>query len=395
MASGFDPGESLSVATFNLNNLCSPSVPVLTNSMVVSPEDYAKKIDWTAEQLRRMNADIVGVQEVIHLAALQEAVDKSGVYPGVKAYVAGENGQYPCVGVISRLPLLDVQLISVFPKDGCVSFDTCAGYLFKEFTRPVLKVEIELEYGQRIAIVIAHLKSMRPDIHSQDKHDPVERAMGKARSQIRRTAEAVALRCSILKLLETKDTPVILLGDLNDVSGSTTTEIITGTPPWRSLSGYTKQSIKDLLLYDVTELQSRRSEQHAYYTHIYNGRFECLDHIMVSGGFAEENGLGTVNYVRHFTDHLLDETISPELMPHWQSDHGQVMANLRVHNLHIARRSASRASSTTGGRHSPHPPSGLSGSPVPHSHSSPAPARGASPVPRHNGKAHQRLVEES
>lgn len=290
-----DSGETLTVATFNLNNLCSPSVPVLTNGMVVSPEDYAKKIAWTAEQLRRINADVVGVQEVIHLAALQEAVDKSGVYPGVKAYVAGESGQFPCVGIISRLPLLDIERFSSFPKDACFNFESCAEPLFNEFTRPVLKTEIELQYGQRIAIVVAHLKSMRPDIHlHQDKHDPLERAMGKARSQIRRTAEAVALRSTLLKLLEVKvlipcicltqqDTPVILLGDLNDVSGSTTTEIITGTPPWRSLSGFTKQSIKDLLLYDVTELQSRRSEQHAYYTHIYNGRFECLDHIMVSG----------------------------------------------------------------------------------------------------------------
>ncbi|MDX1461268.1 MAG: alpha/beta fold hydrolase, partial [Xanthomonadales bacterium] len=35
-------------------------------------DQYEKKVDWLSRQLRRMNADIVGFQEVFHNAALQE-----------------------------------------------------------------------------------------------------------------------------------------------------------------------------------------------------------------------------------------------------------------------------------------------------------------------------------
>src|SRR5207248_899557 len=37
--------------------------------------------------------------------------------------------------------------------------------------------------------------------------------------------------------------PVIVVGDLNDALGSTTTEIITGTPPWRSLPVRKRQDV--------------------------------------------------------------------------------------------------------------------------------------------------------
>ena len=54
--------ERISIASFNLKNLCSAGKPILTNQMVMGVEEYEKKIIWTAEQLKRMNADIVGVQ---------------------------------------------------------------------------------------------------------------------------------------------------------------------------------------------------------------------------------------------------------------------------------------------------------------------------------------------
>ena len=53
-------GVRFKVATFNLKNLALPDRSVYGHS---SPEEqYQKKIRWTAQQLDRMNADIVGFQ---------------------------------------------------------------------------------------------------------------------------------------------------------------------------------------------------------------------------------------------------------------------------------------------------------------------------------------------
>ena len=312
-------GERLSVASFNLNNLCSPGIPVLTNKMELSAEEYEKKIAWTADQLRRMNADIVGVQvgkecegnavslllplplllllpllplpppllllllllflllfllsrsllspqckaiisdgyrqteresngnkevgiegsgedrgaprtrkhisqlssplhpypaplpspatsqEVIHEAALRDAVRRSGVYADATVVVAKENGIYPTVGVISRIPVVNTEIFIDFPKKGMLDFDDTVVPI-TAWTRPVLKVEVELAYGQRLGVFVAHLKSMRPDMRLErgDEHDFLERAVGKARSLVRRSAEALALRVLLLPYLREK-----------------------------------------------------------------------------------------------------------------------------------------------------------------------------------------------
>lgn len=340
--------ERLCIASFNLNNLASPRVPVLTNKVEMSPEDYEKKIAWTADQLRRMNADVVGVQEVIHEKALREAVVRSGVYADAHVVVARENGVYPTVGLISRVPVVGVETFVDFPARAQLDFDGTVVPI-TAWTRPVLKAELELQYGQRLAVFVTHLKSMRPDVRLDrgDEHDFLERAVGKARSTVRRTAEALALRVLLLPFLKEKSCPVVVMGDLNDQMGSTTTEIITGTPPWRSLPVRKKLDVLEVWLQDVTELISRRSERHVYYTHIHNGRFECLDHIMVSQAFwsREPGAVGTVDYVRFFTDHLLDETVTTDKMPFWQSDHGQIMAILRIYNSHLTTPAAQRARS--------------------------------------------------
>eukprot|EP00047_Mylnosiga_fluctuans_P012469 m.26242 g.26242 ORF g.26242 m.26242 type:complete len:404 (+) comp4257_c0_seq2:104-1315(+) len=337
-----DPAGKFRVGTFNLNNLCLPKKKVLSSQMEITQDVYDHKIMWTADQLRRMEADIVGFQEVIHKDALVAAVEKSGQYDkSSSVIVAHEDGQYPTVGLVSRFPVANVEIFTDFPENSIIDIDGTT-LPFSKWTRPILKVEIEGPHGQHICVFVAHLKSMRPDLHfsraeqnSVDEHDFLQRAMGKSRSLFRRAAEATALRALLLPYLRDKDIPVILLGDLNDPMGSITTEIITGTPPWRSLPTKKRQDVWDVLLHDVTELQSRRSERHVYFTHVHNGRFECLDHIMVSEAFYKmEPGpcIGSVDHVRMYTDHLLDDTISEDQMPPWQSDHGQIVAVLRIYH---------------------------------------------------------------
>ena len=146
-------------------------------------------------------------QEVIHEDALKDAVARSGVYKDAAVLVADENGVYPTVGIISRLPILNVEVFTDFPKKGLLDFDSMVVPI-SSWTRPVLKVEVECAFGQRLAVFVAHLKSMRPDVRLErgDEHDFLERAVGKARSLVRRSAEALALRVLLLPYLREKVT---------------------------------------------------------------------------------------------------------------------------------------------------------------------------------------------
>jgi predicted extracellular nuclease len=68
------------------------------------------------------------------------------------------------------------------------------------------------------------------------------------------------------------------------------------------------------------------------YTHIHNGHFESLDHVLVSQEFVGQNPrhVGAVEYVSVLNDHLIDETLSDDKIPRWQSDHGQVVVTIKL-----------------------------------------------------------------
>ena len=86
-----------------------------------------------------------------------------------------------------------------------------------------------------------------------------------------------------------------------------------------------------ILLYNVKDIQALQSYRDVYYTHIYNGHYGSLDHILVSEEFVRPNPqhIAWVENVQVLNDHLVDETLSSEEVPNWQSDHAQVVAILR------------------------------------------------------------------
>ena len=61
-----------SVATFNLYNLQLPGEPMNRNQTPWTQEQYEHKLDWTARMLKRLDADVVGFQELWHADALEK-----------------------------------------------------------------------------------------------------------------------------------------------------------------------------------------------------------------------------------------------------------------------------------------------------------------------------------
>ncbi|WNG15172.1 endonuclease/exonuclease/phosphatase family protein [Cystobacter fuscus] len=321
------------VGTFNVLNLALPGQVTYPNDRPFSKEEYAEKIAWIGGQLRRMDAEIVGFQEVWHLDALKDAVQAGA--PGAAPFhvmVAAQEQKTPQVGLATSLEVVRTITHHDFP-DGFTLTVSGIPDPIKSFSRPVLQADLKLPEGHELSVLVAHLKSKRPLLDEGAESDAKNIALGSARSLMVRSAEAYALRCILLKLMEGTQRPVVLLGDLNDSALSVTTVIVSGTPPVHYLPHDEKQAIWDVLLYNAFDIQARQNTRRdVSYSHIYNGYYDTLDQIYVSQEFSRLNPrrLGEVEYVHYFNDHLVDRTLSRERPDRIQSDHGQVVATLRV-----------------------------------------------------------------
>jgi predicted extracellular nuclease len=322
--------DSFKVGTFNVYNLTTPDIPYYERRYTT--DQYKQKIAWIASQLQRMDADIIGFQEVFLAEALKNALAASGRYNNAQLYVAGGTGEGPSLGFVSRFPILTQEVIRDFPKKAQLDIDRMLVPV-TYFSRPIIKARVEIHSRLKVTFFVAHLKSKRPLVkEGANPHDPMERTLGKARSLITRAAEATALRHLLLEEIHGTNQPVVVMGDLNDGGEAVTSELICGSPPWRTLPREAKERIWDTLLYNVKDIQVRRSYRDVYFSHVHNGRPESLDHILVSQEFVRENPnrLGEVEYVSNFNDHLVDDTTSDEHVPVWQSDHGQVVVTIRI-----------------------------------------------------------------
>ena len=195
--------------------------------------NIAKKVDWTARQLDRMAADLIGFQEVFHeqaLAAVLAATDRAQAHQLV---MAEGIGQGPGVALATQLPVLGHRIYIDFPEESWLSVDAEKARIpLTSFSHPVLAVDVELPNGMNCSVFVVHLKSKRPMLpRNADRSDPVELAKGQARSLIRRAAEATALRFILMEKLRDRRYPVIVMGDVNDNHTSVTTQLVTGQPP--------------------------------------------------------------------------------------------------------------------------------------------------------------------
>jgi endonuclease/exonuclease/phosphatase family metal-dependent hydrolase len=301
------------------------------NNEKYSQDQVDKKVKWTGKQLKKMNADIVGFEEVFHDEVLSRAVTKSGVYEGAELICPNADGTSPRVALLSRFPIKEKNSIVDFPKESELAVDGRV-IPIRTFSRPILRSVITLPSGHDVTVFVTHMKSKRPIVDDKKRHDQKAKAVGHALSTIVRAAEAAAFRCLLVDEMRNTSRPVIVIGDLNDVVHSSTTEIVTGTPPWKMLSREQKEKIWDVLLWSTNEVQVRASDRDVTYSHIHNGRYEVLDHILVSQELVRSNPnhIGYVQFLQHFNDHLVDETLSDQKRDLTVSDHGQVVVSIKL-----------------------------------------------------------------
>lgn len=275
---------AFTIASFNVKNLIGPDKEYY-RFQSYTPEEYAWKEDWLADQIATLNADVTGFQEIFEEAPLRATIARADRYgmdsnaaslPGAdkryrhraifdrlayrdygNAALAfapnvhdGAPGQRrPGVAVLSRLGFAEEpQIIQVLDRPLRIPFQTFGGdegghFTIHKLSRPILKVRVPVA-GRIITVFNCHLKSklgeyIRPEgaefapEADLTQYDPIGRALGTARAAMRRMAEAWALRGAIIQELRAGN-PVIVLGDFNDGEHAVSTEIITGEVPFRN-----------------------------------------------------------------------------------------------------------------------------------------------------------------
>lgn len=331
--------KKLSIATFNLYNLNEPNLPVYTDTEGWSQAEYDLKIAWTARQMTVLKSDVFGFQELWHAASLTRALGVAGLTDEYDILVPShaDGRQIVCSAIVRKGLLSSApEWVTDFPEkfvlksQGDDPQTPAISVNIRGFSRPVLHFTIKPRVnGPDVQVYVCHLKSKGPTKvmteswfkASKATYSKHATALGAALSTIRRTAEAAALRYLLTEQMKNNDTPVIVLGDINDGQHSNTANILTEQP--RYLVGDSVGG-GDVALYTAQTLQEYRDTRDVYYTYVHQDIRESLDHILVSQEFYDNSrkrtwlfeGMAVNNDHLNFDDHKADGT----------NDHGIIRA---------------------------------------------------------------------
>lgn len=279
----------------------------------------------------------------------------------------GEPGQRrPGLAVLSRLGFVgDPEVVQVLAKPVEIPFQELTGedggfYRLSRLSRPILKVRVPVG-GHVVTVFNCHLKSKlgefprapgepyAPEANLLD-YNARARGLGNLRAGLRRMAEAWVLRGLILDELDAGH-PVMVLGDFNDGEHAVSTEIITGEAPFRNYAWmrrhdaveahqrYSKEeaaqileSIERVRLHSAEKMFVRKSSRDMVYTAAFGGVFESIDQILMSRHFHPDyaNKIGEMEYFSVLNDHLTDGSHPEAPYNKLASDHGQIVAHMRM-----------------------------------------------------------------
>ncbi len=255
---------------------------------------------------------------------------------------------------------LEQPLTIDFPAAGYDTDEKSGSYTLEGLSRPIIKAKIKL--GNEVVTVFnCHLKSKLGEYIKPKgekfapeadltHYQPVERALGELRALLRRTAEACVLRTLIVEELK-QDNPVFVLGDFNDSEYSVPSAVIKGEKPFKNYAWMLKHSAEhkgdrysdqdDLVIraqIEQYQLQSaemqfiKNSQRDMVYTSAFGGVYESIDQIFMSQHFlaGTANNIGVMDYFSVFNDHITNGAHSDAPYNKLASDHGQIMAHMRL-----------------------------------------------------------------
>jgi len=280
---------SITITTWNIQNFAQ------------SDPAFPDKLNFIVATVQALGSDVVALQEVLDLNALQDLANRLGFL----RFAATPDGRGNRVAFLTRnalaAPAQEINQFRLAP--GVVVQDFGAGGavgVLLQLPRPAFQITVAHNGGQ-IDVVNMHLKSKLLTFGSNfSTSDETLRARTAYFALQRRAAEATSLREHATGLLSA-GRDVVVLGDLNDGPEAATTEIFYGPPGSQPRGPIDATHVTGAFqrpdnedgrrLFNVVKLvpeEIRWSRRH-------NGQNELLDHILSSAGLMPRvNGLRQV-----------------------------------------------------------------------------------------------------
>jgi endonuclease/exonuclease/phosphatase family metal-dependent hydrolase len=336
----------LRLASLNVQNLQVPHEAMHPGMKPFSVAEYDKRLAWLGSVVRRLDADVLALQEVWSPRALRELFARAELLDHYTLIMRGPPGgggtelaaalavRKGCTAGahawIAQFPPEFV--LHKRPRPTATPGPEYAMHLaIDRFSRPLLRCEVRPPQGDPILVFVVHLKSRQPmELDGQERNDGSvarhARTLGLVLSTARRTAEAGALRVLLEQATLPAARPVVVLGDVNDSLGSAVHTILTGDPPPQPDARVPAAARPEAALYPVTSFADARGPASLRPTYVFEGRYDALDHIFVSAHFHPQarNRKWSFRDLRVLSDHL-DERGSDEAA-RVHSDHAALAA---------------------------------------------------------------------
>jgi endonuclease/exonuclease/phosphatase family metal-dependent hydrolase len=253
-------GETFRVASYNVENyLDAPA----HNRHAKSEEAKAK----IRESILALKADVLGLQEIGSVSALQE----------LRSSLKAAGMDFPYWEHVSGFDTnVHVAILSKFPFTA-LRPHTNDNYLLNghrmRVSRGFAEADIQVNTNYSFTLILAHLKSKRPTAQEEESE--------------MREQEARILREKIDSVLEKNpEVNLVVLGDLNDTRNSKSTKAIIGKG--RNKLVDTRPAERNG---DEPTAGGRAAEQHnVTWTHHYavEDTYSRIDYILLSSGMAKE-----------------------------------------------------------------------------------------------------------
>ena len=328
------------VGTFNLFQFVEPPYCWYTKHERFKQEEWEEKISWIKNQIKDMNCDVIGFQEVFSKNALKNLLKECGFkyFETIDDAKVDSKNEFiytsTTVALASKFPINNLKKVK--PNYGVTKKHHLNAHF--KFAREPIKSSITLCENKEINLYVCHLKSNREnefeyiftkDTSFEEKIGKVSKALedGYSQSLKQRLCEASSLYSDIKK----ENNPTILMTDLNDREFSLTIDALTN-------NRYHNQRLKkdSFLLLDAYHLHKVK----VYNPHpeskgvvrtptsYFAGKGNVLDYIFVSNDFDKKNPnkIGQVTSYEIFNKHLLKNQNGSLL----NSDHAQVVCEIEI-----------------------------------------------------------------
>jgi endonuclease/exonuclease/phosphatase family metal-dependent hydrolase len=283
----------LTLATYNVKDLFEP---------------VREKLDDLAGKLEEMNADVVGLEEVGSVEALDALVRRVAPLSYTERVVGTEDKRGIRNVVLSRLPIVASRVHTAtelpFPRFGVNDASPFGARI--GLRRGVVRARILAPGLGEVDVLVAHFKSGRPVPLLDGGEQPIlpttetEYAEGMLRALAARAAEALFVRGIVDGLLASNSAArVAVVGDLNDGPASLPLRIVCG----KSLAPCTS-----------------RLPAEARWSILHRGAKEQLDHVLASQELASH-----VTEARFLNAGLRDHSLLDPSITTVDSDHAPLV----------------------------------------------------------------------